>query len=233
MSLGYHGISAAETGSYLTVRLDEFRWQINFLQKHFKLGTVEEILESTDTKPMAAITIDDCYAELVPDTTDFINTENIPVTYFAPSGLLGSTIDVGGKPLAVLDSDQLRNLEVNRGTNGSHTVSHRQLTDLAPDQQKDEISRSKSDLEQLTGHEISSFAYPRGKYDQSIRDMVEQAGYRYAVTVDSSSISPGYDPFLLPRISVHRSTSQSLFKFKMTNFGDALLRFRNNRKIAR
>lgn len=57
----------------------------------------------------------------------------------------------------------------------------------------------------------NAFAYPFGDYNNSSRDMVEEAGFLCAVTTEYGKAYPGDDPMLLPRVRM--SEGQSLERF--------------------
>lgn len=65
---------------------------------------------------------------------------------------------------------------------GAHTRTHpdlRGVKDLAG-----EITGSKTDLEAMLGHPVRSFAYPSGKYNDSVVKVVRDSGFSVAVTTD-------------------------------------------------
>ncbi len=74
---------------------------------------------------------------------------------------------------------------------GSHTFDHPDLPTLSPAEQQHQIFASKHYLEQKLGREITTFAYPYGKFNASIAQLVHNAGYQSAVStnggIDQSS----------------------------------------------
>ncbi len=85
---------------------------------------------------------------------------------------------------------------------GSHTLTHPHLTRLNPKQAREEIFSSKKKLEDQFGIPIRHFCYPYGSWNQQVRDLVEEAGYKTAVTVDPGVCADIEDPFILPRVTV-------------------------------
>jgi peptidoglycan/xylan/chitin deacetylase (PgdA/CDA1 family) len=85
---------------------------------------------------------------------------------------------------------------------GSHTVTHPLLSALSPTAQREEIQRSKAELEQVVGRPVSSFSYPYGDYTADTILLVREAGFACACTTDATVIGPGADRFQLPRIMV-------------------------------
>jgi len=89
---------------------------------------------------------------------------------------------------------------------GSHTVSHTDLRNLSMKQLLFELSHSKKVLQELTGQPINSLAYPSGGYDQKVIKAVKHLGYFSARTTGSGCFL-GLDPFRIPVIRVHPSTT--------------------------
>ncbi len=89
---------------------------------------------------------------------------------------------------------------------GAHTMHHpilAYLTDYTEMQQ--EIEESRTVLEQRLGHSVYSFAYPVGQMQHigsDVRNVVCEAGFRWAVTTDYGINDPQSDRYLLHRIEV-------------------------------
>jgi len=80
---------------------------------------------------------------------------------------------------------------------GSHTISHPSLPGLDQSLLWKEIRGSKENLEKILGHDIDSFAYPYGNYDESVVKVVKAAGYRCARTYDPYEFTQSEDAFSL------------------------------------
>jgi len=78
---------------------------------------------------------------------------------------------------------------------GGHTRDHIDLTKIRSDRAVQQIESNKARLEDLLGCEMLGFAYVRGKYNRSVRDLVADAGFKYARTVKSLITAPVSDPF--------------------------------------
>ncbi len=88
---------------------------------------------------------------------------------------------------------------------GGHSVSHANLAQLDEEQAFNEIVQNKTDLEELLGREVSSFAYPYGGAQacgEREFTLASKAGYRLAVTMRSASVMAGDNLFALPRFGV-------------------------------
>jgi peptidoglycan/xylan/chitin deacetylase (PgdA/CDA1 family) len=67
---------------------------------------------------------------------------------------------------------------------GSHTLTHPRLPSVPRDRARKEISVSKARIEDLLGAQVLSFAYPYAEYSEQTKELVAEAGYRYAVAGD-------------------------------------------------
>jgi peptidoglycan/xylan/chitin deacetylase (PgdA/CDA1 family)/glycosyltransferase involved in cell wall biosynthesis len=94
---------------------------------------------------------------------------------------------------------------------GSHTVSHALLPGLTEERVARELRQSKIELEAKLGVPVTSFAYPNGDWNASVRNSVERAGYRCAFTVEAGSNDHLTDRLLLRRVSVNSTMSFSEF----------------------
>lgn len=89
-------------------------------------------------------------------------------------------------------------------TIGSHSVSHPFLTQCSDEELDGELTRSRQYLEQVTGQDVSMFAYPTGDYDRRVLEAVDDAGYELSFAVDAKGVS---EPRLeIPRVGIYRSS---------------------------
>ena len=98
-----------------------------------------------------------------------------------------------------LSWDQIKDLDKRGFEIGSHTLSH--PTDLKmtyEDQLFAEVHISKDILENVLGHSIKSFCYPRGRADERIKEMVVEAGYLNARGTGKPGITTITDKMYLP-----------------------------------
>lgn len=117
------------------------------------------------------------------------------------------------RPLAdVLTWDQIRDLNKRGFEIGSHSRTHPHLSQLTAKSQIDEIFQSKSKIEQEIGHEVVSFSYPTGGFDDRAISCVKNAGYDYAVAYDQAIWNAGGNEYLIPRIHVEPEVQFERFK---------------------
>jgi peptidoglycan/xylan/chitin deacetylase (PgdA/CDA1 family) len=82
---------------------------------------------------------------------------------------------------------------------GFHTLRHRILPPLPPDELEADLVEGREDLETVVGRRIKLFAYPHGKADPRTAAAVRRADYRAAFTGRPSPVVRGVDPYLLGR----------------------------------
>jgi len=103
-----------------------------------------------------------------------------------------------------MTSDQLCNL-VRCGLIdvGAHTVNHRRLAAITEAEQREEIVRSRQQLEAAIGQPVETFAYPFGAegtdFTETTRQLVREAGYICACAVRPAPVTRGCNPYALPR----------------------------------
>ncbi len=103
---------------------------------------------------------------------------------------------------------------VNQGWEiGAHTMTHPRLTQLNMEQARQEITTSRECIEQELKTEVISFAYPFGNYDDSIKDLVRQAGFDFGIATDKGGYTIEDDRLAVFRVNMFPEESMfSLFK---------------------
>lgn len=94
-----------------------------------------------------------------------------------------------------LDSMQLKELSKVHEI-GSHTMTHPMDMKLLSDEDlMNELVDSKDQLEQLLQTDVPGFCYPRGRFDQRVKQAVIDTGYEYARTVRVFNFKTPVDRF--------------------------------------
>lgn len=102
----------------------------------------------------------------------------------------------------MLTWDRIRVMHENGISFGSHTVTHPILSRVSTERLKQEIYASKRAIEQHLGTSVKSFAYPVGRkedFDDTVKDLVKDAGYSCALTTIFGTNEKGQDRFELRR----------------------------------
>lgn len=87
----------------------------------------------------------------------------------------------------------------------AHTIHHLDLTELGPEQLKEEVAGSRAMLQHEYGVPVDDFCYPSGRFDPTVIAAVKAAGY-----VGATTELPGYaerqKPYELSRFEILRSS---------------------------
>jgi len=98
---------------------------------------------------------------------------------------------------------------------GSHSATHRILTNLSPEEVLEELVRSRDAIfsEGAADPKGLPFCYPNGDFDDRTAAMVRECGYRLAVTTERGWNSADSDLFTLRRIGIHDDMSRTRSMF--------------------
>jgi peptidoglycan/xylan/chitin deacetylase (PgdA/CDA1 family) len=116
-------------------------------------------------------------------------------------------VRTGGRaaPRLMMKPDQVRNLRALGMEVGAHTVTHPILTRLGSDAAREEMRRSRGELEQILGERVGLFAYPNGvpaqDYAAEHAAMARECGFDAAVSTAWGAASASSDRFQLPRFT--------------------------------
>lgn len=100
-----------------------------------------------------------------------------------------------GKP--VMSGAEMRDLDSTHEV-ASHTRTHRYLLRCTRSEAREEIETGKHQLEDCLGHQVKGFCYPGGKFNREIAQMVVNAGYSYARTVENLRLDFGHNVWEIP-----------------------------------
>jgi peptidoglycan-N-acetylglucosamine deacetylase len=81
---------------------------------------------------------------------------------------------------------------------GAHTLTHPSLSQVSLKQAREEIFGSKQWLEDVLSQEVTAFCYPRGDYNADVRQLVQEAHFKMARTVEGFQLGIGQDMFCVP-----------------------------------
>ena len=111
----------------------------------------------------------------------------------------GRLEDRAGEPGPRLEHGDIEALAAAGMSIGFHTLRHRILPSLPPDDLEADLVAGRDDLEAVVGRRIQLFAYPHGKADARTAAAVRRADYVAAFTGRPSPVARGADPYLLGR----------------------------------
>jgi peptidoglycan/xylan/chitin deacetylase (PgdA/CDA1 family) len=208
MILMYHAVAEArDDPNQLTVPPGVFAAQMRWLARRrlcgVSMATLADAMRTGRHGRMVGITFDDGYLSVLESALPELQQHGFGATAFIVAGRLGCTNEWDTGPRwRLLDGDGVRALAAAGIEIGSHSATHSRLAGASDGQLAAEISGSRSTLRDLTGTEVSGFAYPYGSMDAAVRAAVRTAGYDYACAVETPVADIGM--MALPRVYIGR-----------------------------
>ncbi len=111
-----------------------------------------------------------------------------------------------------MGSDQVRKLDAEGMVIGSHSHGHNSFEVLPVEKARADLQTSKKILEELLGKGVDVFSYPHGRYAPETANLLDEIGFRYAVTIERRSITPKDSAFLIPRYDTNDFLSLNVNK---------------------
>jgi hypothetical protein len=111
----------------------------------------------------------------------------------------------------LLNWDEVREMAGKGVTFGSHSCSHRIMTQIPLAEVKTELIDSRRAMLQQGIKPVPVFCYPNGNFDQDIQALVRESGYFAAVGCGIGlECAQPHDQFALKRISLHEDSAASV-----------------------
>lgn len=199
--LTFHSLD--DSGSLISTDRGLFRRQIEWLASHrIQVAPLDQVVSE---QPSVALTFDDGYENFAEVALPILMEFRMPATVFVVSGSCGKQNDwtPGSIPrLRLMDWATLQDLPADLISLGSHSVSHRDLTQLPPSQIHAELHDSRLEIEDRTSRPVRLFAYPYGRSAEAVR-AVARRGYSLAVGTRLSYLPLHPDSHNLPRIDAY------------------------------
>jgi len=236
--LMYHQVTPSPLPSYrkYAVTTEAFASQLDWLARRgytsISMDTLYEHRAGRGALPSRPVilTFDDGYRDCLDYAAPILKARGFTATFFVLARLAGKTslwlAAERGIDLPLLDWNAVRQLRAAGNECGSHGLSHPRLTQLSPADCREELLTSRRLLEDQLGEGVRHLAYPFGVYDDAVRAIAVESGYRTAC-----SVRPGWSPheddlMALRRIHVHGERS-------LQDFADSLRRRRTPVELLR
>ena len=188
-----------------------FREQMIFL-RDWKDGAITTLTSefSSTSYNRIAITFDDGYADNADVAAPILAEFRIPFTVFVTSNFIRQS------KRGFLSPNALRDLAATEGvTIGAHGHSHIALTECDNQTLMNELTTSKSYLEDLLGVRIDHMSYPYGSVNQRVKAAAAKAGYCLAACSHAGLNSQQRDRLLLQRTEIHSIDTINRFRRKL------------------
>lgn len=235
--LMYHSVAEHPPAATrrLSVSPEAFDEQVAYLVEHGFTGmTFSELADAFETgralpKRPVVLTFDDGYADFASEAWPILQRHDFTATVFVTTGWMADAgSHAAGRPLdRMLDRSQVRELAAWGIEIGAHTHSHPKLDELPAAAVRRELAECRALLEEYTGTPISTLAYPFGYSSRRVRLAARAAGFRHAAAVRNLRATPSDNLFMLPRLTIRRSTSLTTFAEIMAGGADGRLFWRD------
>lgn len=161
------------------------------------------------------ITFDDGFRCVHTHAMPVLNALGFTATnYFVARQLGGSNVwdrDLGIRPAALMNIDEMREWHAAGHEVGSHTLDHADLLRVTLSEGRRQIIESRHVIEDALQAPVEGFCYPYGHHASHHQQMVRDAGYLHATSTARGLARSSDDPFGLPRISVFCGTDPLRF----------------------
>lgn len=214
--LMYHHIDENSKISKLSVAPESFQRQMEFLYKHrYNVVALEKIVDLIKRRERIppktlAISFDDGYKDNYTYGFPVLKKYGFPATIFVVVNHIGKNGN--------LSWDEAMEMSKCGISIGSHGMSHSWLPDMNEERLKNEIANSKKILESKLNKEVSLYSYPGGGFNDKVKEIVKEAGYKGACATNPGKRHPKYDPYALKRLRISK-TSDNLFVFWIETSG--------------
>jgi peptidoglycan/xylan/chitin deacetylase (PgdA/CDA1 family)/glycosyltransferase involved in cell wall biosynthesis len=224
---------AGKHGTYVTTR--QLNAHLEYLHKNNYTPISFEDLSMIDRfdkdKKYVILTFDDGYEDNYTLLFPMLKKFNFKAVIFMVTGKKENTWDYldEGRTFPLLERAQI--LEMSRyGIEfGAHTMNHVDLTKVELAEAKQEIEGSRETLENILGKKVTAFAYPYGSVNDTVKELVKKAGFKYGIATVVGPLAIHEDIFNIRRIIAHPDTNLSRFARKVK--GDYLYRKAKRRAL--
>lgn len=155
-------------------------------------------------QPALAITFDDGWSGAFSRAAPLLAAEGIPAFFFITTGFVG-------RPLFASVAD-IKGLDPELFTVGSHSVSHRMLSELGDAEIRDELGDSKHWLEDTLGQPVNCLSLPGGATSVRLIAIARELGYSSIWTSEIKVNPTELGAHGIARLPVKRSAGRETFR---------------------
>ena len=227
----YHRVasSAAEHGIHGTyIDKDKFAQHLSYLKSHgYQTLTFNDLKDGkykerfNKGNKWVILTFDDGYVDNYTTAFPLLKQYGFKAVIFLLSESTYNAWDADDpqrpeKRFALMDLEQIKEMQDYGIEFGAHTKTHPHLAHIPLAEAKAQILECQHTLEQRLGAKLTTFAYPYGDYNDEVKQIVKEAGFKFAVATNSGDITFDCDLFAIRRIGIFPKNSLHTFKRKVS-----------------
>ncbi|MDX8335923.1 polysaccharide deacetylase family protein [Candidatus Cetobacterium colombiensis] len=180
----------------LFITKKKFQWQLRILKflgyETITFKDLEKIgLENRNKKKYIILTVDDGYKDNYSILFPLLKKYNMKAVIYLVSGIDYNKWTIESdqeKRFQLLDLKEIKEMQESGLVEfGGHTLTHPSLPTLSDEALYKEIMEDKTILEKKLGENLTSFAYPYGHITPRVKEIVKNAGYKFAVSTDTGT----------------------------------------------
>lgn len=209
--LTYHSVNYED--SLISVTPENFDRQLAYLKtKGYEVISLNELVEGIKSnkkfnRKTVVITFDDGRKD------NYIYGLPVLKKYHFPTMIFLAANEVNNKP-DFLTWDEVRVMMKHNVLFGAHTKNHAYLASMGSDVRLlDEIEGSKRMIEENINTSIEYFSYPYGAFNENVKRIVRESGFKGACTTNIGSGRFNEDIYAIKRIRVKNSDTNKPFHF--------------------
>ena len=231
--LFYHSVGSDFPHSMPAHRFEQ---QMRFLGERFKIVRLCDfgaaLTRESLNVDVACVTFDDGYRDNYECALPILDRCGVKATFFIATDFLGGFFPTFAGALPMMTGAQVRELAAFGHEVGAHTMGHPKLTQLSIHAAKAEIAGSKVFLENLLGCSLVSFAYPKGDFNPTTKELVRESGFSFAVTVRPGIVRDPFDCLTLPRVWINNAITAKGFHARLSPALDRYQSIRERLRLA-
>ncbi len=226
----YHRVSDNARDN-VTVGIEQFDRQMALLRRHYQVLSIQDLVDTKDfvssSKPMVCVTFDDGYLDNYENAVPILLKHGIPASFFVSTGIVSTDgifqhdLKRKQKKLPMMTWAQLRAMQNEGFTIGSHTVNHIDCASEDEEIVRSELTQSLFDIQRELGIKEVIFAYPYGGRQHMTPErlqLVKEAGYSACLSAYGGVNVNQVDCYNIVRGGIHFEFSDWAFRNRCEGF---------------
>ena len=240
--LCYHGVTERSkrhpNDPYgLHIRADRFEAQLNYLRRHYQVISLAKFLEARRTnaplpQKSVVLTFDDGYRNFLTGALPRLAEREMPASVFLITDRIPDESQSSHNGWSEPDDEtflswqEVGELHQHGVEFGSHTCSHRKLSQIAATDAENELRISHQKIGTHLSQTTMPLAFPYGAYSDAVVAMTRELPYTCALTTDAGTNGPTTDLFLLRRNLIGDDDDEALFAARVSGITALFQRIR-------